>query len=331
VKNLAITANIKALDVYSANIGAVAGNANEATIQNCTATTTIQIRGCANASNFLGGIVGYLGNAQIRRCKASVSIEGLAPASGYKNGHAAGGIAGYSPSATDAVIEECCASGTITIASSDRNPYAGGIVSYLRGTVKNCYSSVSVSVTYKNTSQYAGGIVGQLSYGTCQNCYNIGAVSVSSGTNKGGVVGQNSSGTVTASYYNSDTTGCTDTGKGDPKTTAELKTQGTYSGWDFTDVWDIDSGINDGYPFLRWEGLGGPSITPISHLSIQASSGILSLPIYALGDIEYNALRIQVDADTTGCFKLVDVSDPLASPMRIQTGASVTKAIAKES
>lgn len=72
-------------------------------------------------------------------------------------------------------------------------------------------------------------------------------------------------------------------------------------------------------------------IIPISHLSIQASSGILSLPIYALGDIEYNALRIQVDADTTGCFKLVDVSDPLASPMRIQTGASVTKAIAKES
>lgn len=334
VKNVIIVANIKALDVnYGANIGAVAGRAGSATIQNCTATTTIQARNRNASLNCLGGIVGNLDGAQIKQCKASVSIEGLAPASGY-NGNAAGGIAGYSPSATDAVIEGCCASGTITIASSDRIPYAGGIVSYLRGTVKNCYSSVSVSVTKTGsyvTSQWAGGIVGQLLYGTCQNCYNIGAVSVSAGTNIGGVVGQNSSGTVTASYYNSETTGCTDTGKGDPKTTAELKTQGTYSGWDFTDVWDIDSGINDGYPFLRWEGLGVPSITPISHLSIQASSGILSLPIYALGDIEYNALRIQVDADTTGCFKLVDVSDPLASPMRIQTGASVTKAIAKES
>lgn len=331
VKNVIIVANIKALDVnYSAFIGAVAGMAESATIQNCTATTTIQARNLNASPNCLGGIVGDLGGAQIKQCKASVSIEGLAPASGY-NGNAAGGIAGYSPSATGAVIEGCCASGTITIASSDRIPYAGGIVSYLRGTVKNCYSSVSVSVTYKNTSQFAGGIAGNMYKATCQNCYAIGAISVSSGTNKGGVVGQNSSGTVTASYYNSDTTGCTDTGKGDPKTTAELKTQDTYSDWDFTDVWDIDSGINDGYPFLRWEGLEGPSITPISHLSIQASSGILSLPIYALGDIEYNALRIQVDADTTGCFKLVDVSDPLASPMRIQTGASVTKAIAKES
>lgn len=284
VKNLAITANIKALDVnYAANIGAVAGRADSATIQNCTATTTIQARNRDALLNCLGGIVGYLGGTQIKQCKASVSIEGLAPASGY-NGNAAGGIAGYSPSATGAVIEGCCASGTIAVASSDRAPYAGGIVSYLRGTVKNCYSSVSVSVTKTGsyvTSQWAGGIVGQLLYGTCQNCYAIGAISVSSGTNKGGVVGQNSGGTVTASYYNSDTTGCTDTGKGDPKTTAQLKMQSTYIGWDFELVWAINPGLNNGYPYLRWEGLVPPpppdevppSYAPQSTIKLEFSAG----------------------------------------------------------
>jgi len=68
----------------------------------------------------------------------------------------------------------------------------------------------------------------------------------------GGLVGVNS-GTVTSSYYDSETSGQSDTGKGDPKTTAEMKSQTTFVGWDFDEVWGIDAEINDGYPYLLSE------------------------------------------------------------------------------
>jgi len=59
-----------------------------------------------------------------------------------------------------------------------------------------------------------------------------------------------------------------DTGKGEPKTTTEMKSYATFfgAGWDFTgetdngaeDIWGIDESltapVNDGYPFLVWQG-----------------------------------------------------------------------------
>jgi hypothetical protein len=35
------------------------------------------------------------------------------------------------------------------------------------------------------------------------------------------------------------------------KTTAEMKTSGTYANWDFSSIWNIGSGTNNGYPSLR--------------------------------------------------------------------------------
>ena len=31
-----------------------------------------------------------------------------------------------------------------------------------------------------------------------------------------------------------------------------MKNQSTFSGWDFDTVWAMDSGRNDGYPYLQW-------------------------------------------------------------------------------
>jgi hypothetical protein len=30
-----------------------------------------------------------------------------------------------------------------------------------------------------------------------------------------------------------------------------MKTQGTFTGWDFVNIWKIDPNANDGYPYLR--------------------------------------------------------------------------------
>ena len=53
--------------------------------------------------------------------------------------------------------------------------------------------------------------------------------------------------------YDQETSGQSDTGKGEPRTTAEMKTQSTYTDWDFEAVWGIDPAKNDGYPYLLWQ------------------------------------------------------------------------------
>jgi hypothetical protein len=55
---------------------------------------------------------------------------------------------------------------------------------------------------------------------------------------------------VIESYYDTTVSGLTDTDTGLPKTTTQLKTESTYTGWDFVDIWKIDT-ENNGYPSLR--------------------------------------------------------------------------------
>jgi LPXTG-site transpeptidase (sortase) family protein len=67
--------------------------------------------------------------------------------------------------------------------------------------------------------------------------------------NFGGLVGL-STGTVTGSFYDETLAGQSDTGKGDKKNTGEMKTPGTFTGWNTTDTWKITSGA---YPvFLSY-------------------------------------------------------------------------------
>ncbi|MDR0516289.1 MAG: hypothetical protein LBH25_04520 [Fibromonadaceae bacterium] len=53
------------------------------------------------------------------------------------------------------------------------------------------------------------------------------------------------------SYYDMKTSGQSDDeGKGEGKTTAEMKQRATFVNWDFDDIWSINSAINNGYPYL---------------------------------------------------------------------------------
>ena len=90
------------------------------------------------------------------------------------------------------------------------------------------------------------------------NCYSIGIVIGE--IDLGGLVGGNS-GTVTASFWDRDTSGLTDSNGGTGKTTAEMKTESTFTdaGWDFVgetangtdDIWWILEHIT--YPKLNWQ------------------------------------------------------------------------------
>jgi hypothetical protein len=153
----------------------------------------------------------------------------------------------------------------------------GGLIGYLYdvGNVSNSYSACSVSGGYR----MVGGLVGYNYWGTVSNCYSTG--SVSGGYEwVGGLVGY-SCGTVSNSFYNENTSGRSDTGKGTPKTTDNMKyvrtlTDNTWSTglttpWDFVgnpygdvgneNIWNINPAINDGYPFFTW---AHPDTTPPS-------------------------------------------------------------------
>jgi uncharacterized repeat protein (TIGR02543 family) len=71
-------------------------------------------------------------------------------------------------------------------------------------------------------------------------------------TNVGGLVGEDLSvNGITGSYYDSDVSGMGDTGKGTPKTTAEMKMLTTFSGWDFVNTWKMTEDVT--YPtFIRY-------------------------------------------------------------------------------
>jgi hypothetical protein len=125
--------------------------------------------------------------------------------------------------------------------------YVGGIAGNNYGVISNCYFSGYVS------GIPLGGLVGN-NHGAISNCYASGQVYDYDGgfSGVGGLVGINEDGgTVSSSYYNSETSGRSDTGKGEGRTTAQMRDKNTYVGWDFESVWDMDGSVNDGMPFLR--------------------------------------------------------------------------------
>jgi len=121
----------------------------------------------------------------------------------------------------------------------------GGLVGINNGNISNSYATGTVSGLY-----HIGGLVG-LNYAAVEHTYAVGEVTADpSETRVGGLIGGvGTSPTITSSYYDEDTTGQNDTGKGIPKTTAELKLKKYLSGLDFSDIWDIEEYTT--YPFLR--------------------------------------------------------------------------------
>ncbi|WP_026675776.1 GLUG motif-containing protein [Fictibacillus gelatini] len=153
----------------------------------------------------------------------------------------AGGIVG---SLVNGTITNCYVTGQVT-----GRYMVGGIVGqFTGGTISNCYSKANVTAYAR-----VGGLIGYVGGTTCKiiNCYSTGkAKSTEVGTSfpAGGLIGDNVSvSTVTNSYWDTETSGLTYSAGGVGKTTAELKTQSTYTGWDFTSTW----AINNNYPYLK--------------------------------------------------------------------------------
>ena len=216
--------------------GLVGGNGSAGDISGSYAT------GAVTGKRLVGGLVGD-NRGDISNSYATGAVTGTED---Y-----VGGLAGYN--ARD--ISNSYATGAVTGTEDHVGGLVGGNGS--AGDISNSYATGVV----KGTWERVGGLVG----------YNAGSISGSYATGSvtgerfvGGLVGRNArSTTITASYYNSQTTGQNDTGKGQGKTTTELLTptgyMGIYGSWDDgpddttsaddTDYWDF--GTNGQYPVLK--------------------------------------------------------------------------------
>ncbi|HRP03004.1 MAG TPA: GLUG motif-containing protein, partial [Candidatus Kapabacteria bacterium] len=197
------------------------------------------------------------------RTGSGSSIGSLALINVYIKGqYNVGGLSGYN----DGSVSGCYSSGAVS--GSD---YVGGLLGFNdNGSVSGCYSSGAVS-----GSDYVGGLVGW-NYGSVSGCYSSGTVSGSTGV--GGLVGWNMSGTVISCYWDTETSGQSSSASGTGKTTTEMKTQATFSGWDFSTTWNIGSGNKyRSYPYLKTFTYDvpetDPAVNPIPGLEQKYSGG----------------------------------------------------------
>jgi hypothetical protein len=190
--------------------------------------------------DWTGGLAGY-NTGTITDCQVDATVE--------SEGKNIGGLVGESLE-TGSIIRSCSAG---TVSGSD---YTGGLTGTNSGDISQCYSMSSVE-----GNQYVGGLAGSNS-GPISGSFAAGTVI---GTDKtGGLVGNGDGETVSDSYWDTETSQQTSSDGGAGKTTAQMKQQETFVGWDFETVWNIDETGNYGYPFLRWQGQSEqPSVPPV--------------------------------------------------------------------
>jgi hypothetical protein len=226
----------------------------------------------AAAASFVGSLAGKNSGTVIKCYTQGGSVSG---------GGQIGGLVGSNGGTLHLSFADCNVSGTADyVGGLAGDNYMGSIIScYSSGSVRaeaNCvggltgYSDWGVSGSYATGSvsgrDQVGGLVGlnkmiiwSTPSGTVARCYAVGAVS--GVNNVGGLVGTNDRGPVYSSFWDTQTSGQTDSDGGIPRTTVEMQDPNTFLdyGWDF--VGEYENGPNDdwaeplggGYPVLSWQ------------------------------------------------------------------------------
>ncbi len=227
-----IYSNIKGHDY----VGTITGRMRGGNIYDCSSSSLL-----LDGNNYVGGLVGYSSGVVFYSSFASGSVNGTSYLGGLVGGlmgNVVGGANSISVSYSDVSV-----TGT---------SYLGSLVGYSAGnSIRSSYSTGSV-----NGTSYLGGLVGYSEGGDIiRNSYSTGFVSGVSYL--GGLIGNFSK--VIASFYDNETSGQNDTGKGLGLSTADMQFHEIYANADWSmncsaskSVWGIDDYAND-YPCLMWE------------------------------------------------------------------------------
>lgn len=250
LENCHVTGDIYAIEDYA---GGLAGYCDRG-ISNCSMTGTVRggsyvgglfgertdssivdsyFIGSVTGEEYVGGLLGTSSSCGIYNCYVNANITGEKYTGGLKG-------------CSDANIYE-----SYMIGSVNGVEKTGGLVGYqVWRTQRNVYSFAEVEGETET-----GGLFGAFTDADLLNGYAAGQVRGTDNATTGGLIGTvGVDYTITSAYYDTNITGQTDTGKGEPKTTAEMQVPGTFAGWDFVNTWTIDPYKNYGYPYLQWQG-----------------------------------------------------------------------------
>ena len=157
-----------------------------------------------------------------------------------------GSIAGYSNSGK---IRNCYSSGKIRTLNQGNSDSVGGIVgmSAWAQEIKNCFSMIDIVIESQNTSCQAGGISGKgYWFNEIENCYFRGKIT---GTTH--CYGITDSSAKNCFYLNEGVQQNADANGVKALTNVQMKYSQVFTGFDFNNIWNIDSYSNYPYPQLR--------------------------------------------------------------------------------
>ena len=168
-----------------------------------------------------------------------------------------GALIGYG---TSSKVYYCFSDGTV-----QGTEYVGGLTGDMNNwsSIANCYSRSKVVVSIHT----GGGLLGFNGGCTIVNAYSTGNVQgPGTATNLGGLVGGGNT-NVTQSFWDTISSGISTSMGGIGKSTSDMTNLCTYvngieASWDFMeetvngtkDFWGMNDTVNNGYPFLSWEG-----------------------------------------------------------------------------
>ena len=214
-------------------IGGLIGYGRSRSYDYAVTITESYATGDVTGAGQTGGLVGFL-DGQITRSYAIGNVTGT---------DRTGGLAGF----LDGQIEESYATGNVKGENS-----VGGFAGRLEGGfIYDCFAMGDVTGT-----DTVGGFVGYTlpSYGDegLRRSYSTGKVQ-GEGTLTGGFAGARGvNSKINYCYYDSETSGMSDSELGTPLSTIGMKAKKSYEEWDFETTWGRKDTINDGYPYLRW-------------------------------------------------------------------------------
>ncbi|WP_456289339.1 S-layer homology domain-containing protein [Paenibacillus sp. AK002] len=222
----------------------------------------LSISAQVSGGSYAGVLVGHLIGGSIIGSHSQGTVT--SGNTGYTGVSVAGGLVGTAYDHSSIIRSSSFAA----VKSGDAsNQFAGGLIgSQGAGSISDSYATGTVTNSGGDHFFFGGGLAGQLVYGDITNSYSSTAVTQSGRFSYGGMGGfvgsifDATNPSIHASYFDSVATMQT-SGVGDGSgtgsihitglTTNEMREASNYQGWDFTDIWAVDAGINGGYPYFR--------------------------------------------------------------------------------
>lgn len=186
-------------------------------------------RGTVKGDNMVGGLVGE-NRGTVSSSASTAAVDGRDRTGGLvgqNNGHKSPGFIG--------LVQNSYATGSVTSAYASQYSSIGGLIGicFDGAEVINSYAAVTINVP---SAARTGGLIGYIADHTHSS---PGDASMYPNTT-----------IVTSSYWDTEKSGIGTSIEGTGKTTAQMNTQGTFAGWDFTNLWQMAGGKNDGYPYI---------------------------------------------------------------------------------